>query len=426
MKKLFASLFACICISSCITMKDQAIFDAPSDQVIPEHIENLYALTLFDGTINGDHWFSMPPDISTSECLDITTVYLEDQHNNPRFFTSTKKSKPSMLWQWDKKAGDCDWLGMGFGWDGWSGKDLSQIKNKAAIQFKVRSKKGTLKSLPLAACFEDYGGNQVWIGFHSKVLPKDGIKDNGWSYVTLPLAEFEWENASAIDMSNVKQFIVQFEASGQLFVDEVKVVPFDGGFNKKIQIPMFSSVNATIDGKTLESEWNMYEPAVFSDYEIHAIADLDKLYFAIKMPSSSFKNKNTLSEIWNGDAIELAFSSRSSSKGKRAFLNSGDRHIGINLETLKNWDWTQQKELNTMDVAINVISDEIFVEFSIPFSDLQIEPFELNTKYGIELVIDKSSSDGLKRESQFRWNSESKQGFNTNPSLWGDLYFIQP
>ncbi|GIR12457.1 MAG: hypothetical protein CM15mP23_10320 [Cryomorphaceae bacterium] len=69
-------------------------------------------------------------------------------------------------------------------------------------------------------------GNQVWIGFHSKVLPKSGIKDDEWSYVTLPLSEFEWENANYMDISNVKQFIVQFEATVICTLMPLKIIPF--------------------------------------------------------------------------------------------------------------------------------------------------------------------------------------------------------
>ncbi|MDG1849607.1 MAG: hypothetical protein P8I82_03860, partial [Flavobacteriales bacterium] len=200
---------------SCVEMKNQAIFDAPADQEVPVGIKNFYALNIFEGKLNGEHWFSVPPEIESKECLDITSTY---------FITSELDEdgeaivEPAMRWTWDKQAGDCDWMGMGLGWDGWSGKDLSQITDKAAIQLKVRSVKGDLKSLPLAACLEDYGDNQLWIGFHPQVIENGIIKEDEWSNVTLPLAEFEWDIAQDIDMSNIKQMIVQFEAAGDLYV----------------------------------------------------------------------------------------------------------------------------------------------------------------------------------------------------------------
>ena len=56
--------------------------------------------------------------------------------------------------------------------------------------------------------------------------------------------------------------------------------------------------------------------------------------------------------------------------------------------------------------------------------DLEIDGFDALKKYNIEFAINKSSSDGLKREYQYRWNSSDMEGFNRNPSLWGDLIFI--
>ena len=165
MKRISVCIIFLTFISSCMTLKDQGIFDMSSDQILPEHIENVYALDVFKGVMSGEQWFSKPPEIPTTKCLDVTAV-------NSNFDISNS----SMLWTWDKKAANCGWMGIGFGWDGWAGKDLSSIIDKAAIQLKVKSKNGILKSLPLAACLEDYGGNQVWIGFHSKYYLKVELK----------------------------------------------------------------------------------------------------------------------------------------------------------------------------------------------------------------------------------------------------------
>ena len=144
-------------------------------------------------------------------------------------------------------------MGIGFGWDGWAGKDLSSIVDKAAIQLKVKSKNGILKSLPLAACLGDYGGNQVWIGFHSKVLPKVEFKMmNGLMLHFLYLNLVE--NAAHMDISNVKQFIVQFEASGDLYVNAIKIIPFTGGFKKRLEVP-YDKFSLSVDEKLNESVW---------------------------------------------------------------------------------------------------------------------------------------------------------------------------
>jgi len=128
---------------SCTTMKQQALFDAPADQEIPEGIENFYALNVFNGKLSGENWYSKPPEISTSACLDISSNYFI----SPELEASDNaEAEHATRWTWDKKAGDCPWMGIGFGWDGWAGKDLSQITDKAAIQLKVRSVNGHIKS----------------------------------------------------------------------------------------------------------------------------------------------------------------------------------------------------------------------------------------------------------------------------------------
>ena len=39
---------------------------------------------------------------------------------------------------------------------------------------------------------------------------------------------------------------------------------------------------------------------------------------------------------------------------------------------------------------------------------------------GFEIAVDLSGSNELRSEQQ-RWNSSDKEGFNTNPSVWGKM-----
>jgi len=416
-------LFFTLFLVSCSTMKQQALFDAPADQEIPEGIENFYALNIFDGKMNGEHWFSKPPEISTKKCLDITNTYFI----SPELIASNDvEAKPSMRWKWDKKAGDCSWMGMGFGWDGWAGKDMSQIIDKAAIQFKVRSAKGSLKSLPLAACFEDYADNQVWIGFHPQVIENGIITDDQWSNVTLPLAEFEWENAQDIDMTNIKQMIVQFEAAGDIYVDEIKVIPFKGGFTKRIEVPLAERFTINLDGIANEKSWGHAKEVEFSSFKVKSLADSDNLYFLLSFTSkTSMKNKNKDGSVWNGDAFEIAFSTNYELSRKRSFMQTTDRHIGINLEDYSVWDWREQKAVKNVTVSQQKNEDNYQFEIKIPLKSLELESFKSDVNYNIEFAVNQSSDDGSKREIQYRWNSPSKEGFHVKPSLWGDLTFIK-
>ena len=407
---------------SCTTMKQQALFDAPAEQEIPEGIENFYSLKVFDGKLSGENWYSKPPEISTSACLNVSSTYFI----SPELEASDDaEAEPAIRWTWDKKAGDCPWMGIGFGWDGWAGKDMSQITDKAAIQLKVRSVNGHIKSLPLAACLEDYGDNQLWIGFHPPVIENGIIRDDEWSNVILPLAEFEWDIAPNIDMSNIKQMIVQFEAGGDLYVKEINVIPFKGGFTKRIEAPHADNLNISIDGKTNEAIWESAETVEFSSYKVKTVADSENLYFSLNFSSNqSMINNSDDGGMWNGDAFEIAFSTNHELNKKRGFMSSTDQHIGINLENYTVWNWREDNTVENISVSKHKNGDDYQFEIQVPLKSLGLESFKTGVTYGIEFAVDESSADGSKRELQHRWNS-GREGFYAKPALWGELSFTE-
>jgi hypothetical protein len=139
------SLIVLVGLNACVGLKHQALFDAPSSQIAPEGIDRFYALKIYDDNLTSEIWYTQSP-----KCLSVKKVD-----------TISYSGNSALLLTWDKQAGGCPWLGIGFGWDGWNPKDLSSIIDKAAVQMKVRSPKGTIKNLPLAAAFEDYSGAQA-------------------------------------------------------------------------------------------------------------------------------------------------------------------------------------------------------------------------------------------------------------------------
>jgi hypothetical protein len=63
-------------------------------------------------------------------------------------------------------------------------------------------------------------------------------------------------------------------------------------------------------------------------------------------------------------------------------------------------------------------------EASIPWAELGGVSWEEGKTYGLELAVDYSNDNGTRKE-QIRWNSNSVEGFNFNPSLWGRLRIEQ-
>jgi len=60
-------------------------------------------------------------------------------------------------------------------------------------------------------------------------------------------------------------------------------------------------------------------------------------------------------------------------------------------------------------------------EIAIPLSYLGIKKWVRDAAYSLEVAIDQGESGG--RTKQLRWNSPNREGFHTNPSLWGKMIF---
>lgn len=123
---------------------------------------------------------------------------------------------------WDKVTGGCKWVGMGFGWNDWQPKDMSEVIDEAAIQFQVRAVKGSFTNLPVAFAIEDYTGVQTYYGFNTS-LTTGPFNDAGWRTVTIPLSKFPFQSKDA-DVAKVKQFMIQLEGDGDVYMDEFKIV----------------------------------------------------------------------------------------------------------------------------------------------------------------------------------------------------------
>ncbi len=129
---------------------------------------------------------------------------------------------------WDRKTEGCEWAGLGFGWDGWAGKDLSQVLPYAAIQMRVRSKEGKMYGLPIVLTLEDYAGGMGFAYTDNKYFERYFI-DEDWQSVTVPLADFDIDapGAQALDLTNVKQVMFELQQSGSIYIDDVNLVWYE-------------------------------------------------------------------------------------------------------------------------------------------------------------------------------------------------------
>lgn len=124
--------------------------------------------------------------------------------------------------KWDKIAGGCKWIGMGFGWNDWLAKDMVDVVDVASIQFQVKAVKGSFTNLPVAFAIEDYTGVQSYYGFNA-TLVQGAFTDQAWRTVTIPLSNFPFQRNDA-DLAKVKQFMIQLEGDGDIYLDDIRIV----------------------------------------------------------------------------------------------------------------------------------------------------------------------------------------------------------
>lgn len=188
-----------------IRFKESKLYDIQEEKD-NENIRGFYALSIFENTLDKQIWVS--PE---TQCIQMKML----QNDLP--------SEKSILTKWDKITGGCKWLGMGFGWDNWKPKDMSLVTNDCAIEIKFKSPNTDLTNLPLAFALEDYSGSQAFKGFTTSQLSNKNILKNEWNFVRIPLSDFPFDKTET-DPSNIKQFIIQFEADGELIIDHIKLI----------------------------------------------------------------------------------------------------------------------------------------------------------------------------------------------------------
>jgi hypothetical protein len=311
---------------------------------------------------------------------------------------------------WDKPGGGCSWVGMGVGWDMWSGKNLAPLLDSAAIEIKVKLPAGRpVKTLPLAFGLEDYSNRQAWMGMSARWVI-DGPIGNQYAHIRLPLQEFNWAEQNT-DASNIKQLIIQFEAAGEVILRHIRLVRHAGTSRKQAA--------AATAGNFTQIPWQ----AVGSD-SMRLRWDNQHLYVEALLADAEMpQNGQTGANLWNGDALEVALAAQPelSSRPRGRFLFS-DIHLGIGLgEKAEAIDFRTQQSVPVQREITALPQGGYRVTATIRWSDLAREPWRLAGRYLLEMARDQG--DARARREQLRWNSTDQEGFHQSPALWGELLF---
>ncbi len=323
--------------------------------------------------------------------------------------------------KWNRVKEGCPWLGVGFGWDNWNPKDISSIKNNGAIEFWVRMAEGERPMLPWAIGIEDYAGASAWLGMSGNALKADKVTTE-WARVELPLSEFNWDEMQP-DLTSIKQIIFQLEADGEVYIDEIRIVPYSGGYRKRLNVTMLNEADFIVDGKMGDAIWNT-EVYSFGNNQVHMALIGEHLCVTAKVKDATpLSNPYTGDKIWDGDCFELAFSGDKEAPRTRGNYLSTDQHIGIALsDKLYAWDWPGEQELKQIEMAASRTEDGYILEAKIDLRELDVEPFEPGELYGLEIAVDHGNRNG--RDRQERWNEETIAGFHLNPRLWAEMYIV--
>jgi len=155
-----------------------------------------------------------------NQVIDLPTVRVKDRR---------RITKNSIHIKTDYNS-NCEWIGMGIGWDGWQGKDLSNVMQNSAIQFMARVDGDPIFSLPIVFILEDYSENQCY-ATASYLGISGGSITQKWTKVTVPLPTFSY-NINKLDLTNIKQLLLQCYDVTDVYLDEIKIVPHEHKYKK--------------------------------------------------------------------------------------------------------------------------------------------------------------------------------------------------
>ena len=161
----------------------------------------------------------------------IDTVKIDIKYDLPVVKVKDTKGieKNSIHLKTDKPP-TCEWIGMGIGWDGWQGKDLSGILNNAAIEFMARVDGDVIYNIPIVFILEDYSANQCYATAGYLGI-EGGEITNKWSKVIVPLSTFSYQTDN-IDLTNIKQLLLQCYDKVDIFIDDIKIIEYKHNYKK--------------------------------------------------------------------------------------------------------------------------------------------------------------------------------------------------
>ena len=235
-----------VLFSSCANMKDISVYN--EEIVSTEGINGFTSIDIFSTGGTDEVWGNSDENCnpfsysSLDASIDYTTINSTSNKINdkdeidvsidlPAVKVKDRKGiTPNSLHLISDNSPSCEWIGMGIGWDGWQGKDLSTIINNTAIECYARVDGDSIYNIPIVFILEDYSANQCYAtaGYFGI---DGGVVTNKWTKITVPLPTFSYQKNN-IDLTNIKQLLLQCYDKVDIYIDDMKIIPHEHNYKK--------------------------------------------------------------------------------------------------------------------------------------------------------------------------------------------------
>ena len=248
-------------LSSCANMNEVVIYDSKVEN--NEGINGFTSIDIFSHGGSDEVWGNSDEECNPlsfssrdasidyslfdkSSIVKLDTSKVDVKYDLPLVQVKDKKGiEKNSLHIKTNKSPTCEWVGMGIGWDSWQGKDLSTIINEAAIEFMARVDGDPIYNIPIVFILEDYSANQCYAT--AGYLGIEGGKiTNKWTRVIIPLPTFSYQTHN-IDLTNIKQLLLQCYDKVDIYIDEMKIIPYNHNYKKNTASLTVSTEKFPID-----------------------------------------------------------------------------------------------------------------------------------------------------------------------------------
>ena len=312
---------------------------------------------------------------------DLQVVKVKDKRGIEKNSLHIKTDKPPT----------CEWIGMGIGWDGWQGKDLSTIINNAAIEFMARVDGDPIHNIPIVFILEDYSANQCYatagyLGIEGGEVTKK------WTRVIVPLSTFSYQTNN-IDLTNIKQLLLQCYDKVDIYIDDIKIVEHKHNYKK------ISSTSLTVKDTALPID-------IFSEKLNSAFGVNNNYCQNIKLSSDSDYSQGNYIDV-NIDNDKCSWKKLGISWNNWLYSDLSKSIYGVYLEfDIKIDKFSSPKifieDYNGKKMALNFLKyikeekTNNWQKIKIPLKDFPIKKSEIDLKRIKNISFDFSDKDKLK------------------------------